>query len=296
VRTATKKDLKRRTARYFADMMRHGTTTVEVKTGYGLDVDSEIKMLEGIAELRDEEFIGVVPTFLPAHAVPPEFSRDRAGYVELIVTRMLPYVGKKRLADFCDVFCEVGYFDTAETTKILEEAKRWGLMPKVHAEELHFLGGSQVAGAVGAVSADHLEHVTPEGIAALRDGGVVAVLLPGVSFFLDHGYAPARALIDAGVPVAIATDFNPGSCMSFSLPLMMTIACTHMRMSPEEALTAVTLNAAAALGLSSTCGSIEPGKQADLVVAEIPDYRYLAYHFGTNHVRHTIKNGTLLEF
>jgi imidazolonepropionase len=296
VRAATKKELKRRTARYLNEMMRHGTTTVEIKTGYGLDMDSEIKMLEGIAELRDEEMIGVVPTFLPAHAFPPEFTSDHQAYVDLILQRMLPYAGGRRLAEFCDVFCEQGYFDTDQTTRILEEGKRWGMKPKVHAEELQYLGGARVAGEVGAVSADHLEHVTPEGIEALRDGGVVAVLLPGVSFFLNHGYAPARALIDGGVPVAIATDFNPGSCMSFSLPLMMTIACTHMRMSPEEAITAITLNAAAAVGRSAECGSIETGKQADLVVADVPDYRHLAYHFGVNHVRHTIKSGTLLEF
>lgn len=296
VRAATKKELKRRTARYLNDMMRHGTTTVEIKTGYGLDMDSEIKMLEGIAELRDEEMITVVPTFLAAHAFPPEFAADHAGYVDLILHRMLPYVGKKHLAEFCDVFCERGYFGTGETATILEEGKRWGMRPKVHAEELEYLGGAQVAGAVGAVSADHLEHVTAEGISAMRESGVVGVVLPGVSFFLNHGYAPARTLIDGGVPVAIATDFNPGSCMSFSLPLMMTIACTHMRMSPEETLTAITLNAAAAVGRSASCGSIEQGKQADLVVADVPDYRHMAYHFGVNHIRHTIKNGTILEF
>jgi imidazolonepropionase len=169
------------------------------------------------------------------------------------------------------------------------------MRPKIHAEELSAFGGAELAGRIGAVSADHLERVTPAGISALRDAHVVAGLLPGVSFFLNHGYAPARALIDGGVPVAIASDFNPGSCMSYSMPLMMTIACTQMRMTPEEALTAATLNGAAALNLSATHGSIEVGKQADLLVAAIPGYRHLAYHFGVNPVRHTIKNGTLLE-
>lgn len=296
VRAASKKDLKRSTAAFMTGMMKHGTTTVEIKTGYGLEMDSEVKMLEAINELRNEEIMTVVPTFIGAHAIPPEFRNDRGGYLSLVCEKMIPYAGKKKLATFCDVFCEQGFFGLAESEQILAEGKRWGMMPKVHADELTPLGGAELAAKVGAVSADHLEHVTESGIAALRDSGVVAGLLPGVSFFLNHGYAPARALIDAGVAVAIATDFNPGSCMSFSMPLMMTIACTQMHISPEEALTAATLNGAAALGLSSTLGSIEIGKQADLLIADIPDYRFLAYHFGTNQIRTTIKNGTILEF
>jgi imidazolonepropionase len=295
VRSATKKELKKNTARLLADMMRQGTTTVEIKSGYGLEMDAEIRMLEGINELRDEEMMTVVPTFLGAHAVPPEFAGRRAEYVEEVVGRMVPYVGKRNLAAFCDVFCEQGYFDTADSERILREGMRWGMRPKIHAEELHPSGGADVAARVGAVSADHLERVTPEAIRALREGGVIAGILPGVSFFLNHGYAPARELIDAGVPVALATDFNPGSCMSYSMPLMMTIACTHMRMSPEEALTASTLHGAAALGLADTCGSVEPGKTADLLIAAVPDYRHLAYHFGTNHVCTVVKQGTILE-
>jgi imidazolonepropionase len=296
VRAASKKELKRSTAAFMTGMMKHGTTTVEIKTGYGLEMDSEVKMLEAINELRHEEIMTVVSTFIGAHAVPPEFRNDPGGYVSLVCEKMIPYAGRKKLATFCDVFCEQGFFGLAESEQILAEGRRWGMIPKVHADELTSLGGAELAAKVGAVSADHLEHVTERGIAALRDGGVVAALLPGVSFFLNHGYAPARALIDAGVAVAIASDFNPGSCMSFSMPLMMTIACTQMQMTPEEALTASTLNGAAALGLSSTVGSIEVGKQADLLVADIPDYRFLAYHFGTNQIRTTIKNGTILEF
>ena len=296
VRKADKKSLKRQTARYLMDMMRHGTTTVEIKSGYGLEMESEIRMLEAINELRVEEIMGVVPTFLGAHALPPEYRGRGSDYVDLVVDRMIPYVGKKGLAVFCDVFCEKGYFGLEEAARILEAGARWGMKPKVHADELTPLGGAQLAARVGAVSADHLEHVTPEGVAALRGAGVVAGLLPGVSFFLRHGYAPARALIHGGVAVAIASDFNPGSCMSYSMPLMMTIACTQMGMTPEEAITAATLNGAAALGLSSTIGSIEVGKNADIVLAAVPDYRFLAYHFGTNHVRVTIKNGTILEF
>jgi imidazolonepropionase len=205
-------------------------------------------------------------------------------------------VGKKKLAAFCDVFCEKGYFELEESERIVMEGKKWGMKPKIHAEELSNLGGAQLAAKTGAVSADHLEHVSDEGIAALQKAGVVATLLPGVSFFLNHGYAPARRLIDAGVAVAIASDFNPGSCMSFSMPMMMTIACTQMRMTPEEAITAATLNGAAALDVSSTVGSIEVGKDADLIVADVPDYKFLAYHYGMNHIATTIKRGTILEF
>jgi imidazolonepropionase len=194
------------------------------------------------------------------------------------------------------VFCDEGFFDTADAERVLVAARSWGMQPKMHADELTAAGGAELAARLGAVSADHLEHITPEGIVALKEAGVVAGILPGVSFFLNHGYAPVRELIDRGVAVAIASDFNPGSCMSWSMPMMMTIACTQMRMTPEEAITAATLNGAASLGLSAEAGSIERGKKADLIVADIPDYRFLAYHFGTNHVRTTIKNGTILEF
>jgi imidazolonepropionase len=277
-------------------MMRHGTTTVEIKSGYGLEMESEIKMLEAINELKNEEIMTIVPTFIGAHAVPPEYDGDSDAYVREITEEMIPYIGKKNLAAFCDVFCEKGYFDLDEAGRVLMAGKKLSMVPKIHADELTPLGGAQLAAKIGAASADHLENVTEKGIATLQSSDVVATLLPGVSFFLGHGYAPARKLIDAGVPVAIATDFNPGSCMSYSMPMMMTIACTQMQMTPEEALTASTLNAAAALNMSSTVGSIEIGKNADLIIADIPDYRFMAYHFGTNHVWKTIKNGTILEF
>jgi imidazolonepropionase len=296
VRAAGKKALKRQTAGFMNAMMRSGTTTVEVKSGYGLDMDSEIKMLESITELGAEELMGVVSTFLGAHAVPPEYSGRTGDYVALLVDKIIPYVGRKKLARFCDVFCEQGYFDLDETGSVLGAARKWGMDLKVHADELTPMGGAELAARLGAVSADHLEHVSVRGIAAMKEAGVVAGLLPGVSFFLNHGYAPARALIDAGVAVAIASDFNPGSCMSWSMPMMMTIACTQMHMTPEEAITASTLNGAAALRLSGEIGSIEVGKRADIIIADVPDYRFLAYHFGTNHVRTIIKNGTILEF
>ncbi len=296
VRAATKKELKRRTVRYLGAMMSHGTTTVEIKSGYGLDLEAEIKMLDAINELRREEVISVVPTFIGAHAIPPEYAERRDAYVSLVLDEMIPYVGKKRLAEFCDVFCERGYFNLVESERILSAGKRWGMKPKIHADELSAMGGAELAAGIGAVSADHLENISDRGISALQAAGVVAAVLPGVSFFLSHGYAPARRLIDGGVAVALASDFNPGSCMSFSMPMMMAIACTQMRMTPEEALTAATLHGAAALDMSTSIGSIEVGKDADLVLAEIPDYRFFAYQFGSNPVRLTIKSGTILEF
>jgi len=295
-RAATKKELKRSASRHLDTMMRHGTTTVEIKSGYGLDPESEVKMLEAITELANEHYMTIVSTFLGAHTVPPEYRGNADAYVDLICDKMLPYVAKRRLAGFCDVFCESGYFSPDQSRKILEKAHSLGLKSKVHADELASSGGSHLAADLNAVSADHLEHIDDNAIQRLSTLNVVAVLLPGVSFFLNHGYAPARKLIDAGVAVAIATDFNPGSCMSFDMPLMLTIACTHMAMTPEEAISAATLNAAAALGMSDQIGSIEVGKKADLILYDLPNYRYLAYHFGTNHVAKVIKNGTILEF
>lgn len=295
-RTASKKELKKNARYYLNKILKHGTTTVEIKSGYGLSFDDEIKMLEVIRELKREEIITICSTFLGAHAIPPEYKNSPENYVDLICDKMIPYVSEHKLADFCDVFCEKGYFNISDSEKILSVAKTYGLKLKIHAEELSNCGGAILAGKLKAISADHLENINDEGIEALKNGGVVAVLLPGVSFFLNHGYAPARKLIDNGVPVAIATDFNPGSCMSYSLPLMMTIACTHMKMSIEEAITAVTVNSAAALAMSHEIGSIDVGKKGDLVVLNIPNYKYLAYHFGENHVEKVIKSGTHLEF
>jgi len=199
------------------------------------------------------------------------------------------------MVEFCDVFCENGYFTVDQSRRVLTKARSLGLKLKVHADELGPSGGSLLAAELRATSADHLEHISDEGIRALVQAGVVATVLPGVSFFLRHSYAPARRLIGAGAVVALATDFNPGTCMSFSMPLMMTIACTQMGMTPEEAITAGTLNGAAALAVADRTGSIETGKEGDLVLYDIPDYRYLPYHFGQNHVAHVIKHGVLLE-
>jgi imidazolonepropionase len=296
VRNTSKKDLKKQARHYLARLMRHGTTTVEIKSGYGLSMNDEIKLLEAIKELQSEEVIGIVSTFLGAHAFPPEYKGHEDGYIAEICNRMLPYIAERKLAEFCDVFCDKGYFSAPTAERILRQAKDLGLTPKIHAEELASSGGTKVAVALEAASADHLENISAEDIRAIAQSDVVGVLLPGVSFFLNHGYAPARALIDAGAAVAIASDFNPGSCMSYSMPTMMTIACTQMRMTPEEAITASTLNAAAAINRSHEVGSIEVNKKADIVILNIPNYRFLPYHFGENHVDKVIKNGVVLEF
>jgi imidazolonepropionase len=295
-RTATKKELKRIARRHVDTMLTEGTTTVEIKSGYGLNEKDEIKMLDAINDLAEECLMDIVPTFLGAHAVPPEFKNNSDAYVDLICTRMLPHIAQRKLAKFCDVFCEQGYFSVEQCRRIFATAKPLGIRNKIHADQLTQIGASKLAAEVSAVSADHLEQIDDAGIAALKQSGTIATVLPGVSFFLDDKYPPARKIIDAGVPLAIASNFNPGSCMSYSMPMMMTIACTHMLMTPEEALTASTLNGAAALGLSEKLGSIEVGKQADIVLYDIPGYRYLAYHFGTNHVAKVIKHGTYLDF
>ena len=295
-RAATKKELKKLASRFLDALMRHGTTTVEIKSGYGLDPESEIRMMEVISDLATEHFLTVVRTFLGAHAIPPEHREAPERYIEIVIDRMLPHIVRRGLADFCDVFCEKGYFSVDQSRRILTAARSLGLKLKIHADELAPSGGSELAAELRTVSADHLEHISDEGIRMLRDAGVVAVALPGVSFFLNHGYAPARRLIEAGAPLAIASDFNPGSCMSFSMPLMMTIACTHMRMTVEECIAATTINGAAALGLSDRLGSVEVGKEADIVLYDIPNYRHLAYHFGANHAAKIIKRGTILEF
>jgi imidazolonepropionase len=295
-RRVSKKDLKKTASRRLDAMMQYGTTTVEIKSGYGLNEASEVKMLEAINELADEHFMSIVPTFLGAHAVPGEFSDNPQGYVDLLCDRMLPYVAKRSLAQFCDVFCETGYFSVEQSRQILRAAESLGIPSKLHADQLSQIGASRLGAELKAVSVDHLEQIDDTGIEALKRSGSVAVVLPGVSFFLHYGYPPARELIDAGIPLALASNFNPGSCASFSMPLMMTIACTHMGMSPEEAITAVTLNGAAALKMSETVGSVEVGKQADIVLFDVPHYRQIAYYFGVNHVSTIIKKGIILEF
>ncbi len=294
VRAASRDELKLLARRRLDRLLSFGVTTVEVKSGYGLNVADEIKCLEVIAELNAEGPLELVPTFLGAHAVPPEFRNDCAGYLRLLTDEMLPEVARRGLAEFCDVFCETGVFSLDESERVLNRARDLGLGLKLHADELTPLGGAELAARLGAVSADHLLCITDAGIEALADAGTVATLLPGTAFFLGVDYAPARRLIERGVTVALASDCNPGTCPTENLPLVGAMACTQMGMLPGEALTALTLNAAAAVGRSDRLGSLEVGKQADLVILDVPDYRQLFYHFGVNHVWRVIKRGRVV--
>jgi imidazolonepropionase len=290
-RQAGDAELAAQTAGRLKTMLAHGTTTVEVKSGYGLTTAEELRQLKIVAELAAELPLDIVPTFMGAHAVPPEYKDRSEAYVDLVVAEMLPAVAAQGLARFCDVFCEAGVFSVAQSERILRQAAALGLGLKIHAEEMQETGGALLAGRLGAVTAEHLLYVSPAGIGALAAGGTIAVLLPGTSFYLRERYAPARDLIAAGVPVALATDANPGSNPCENLQLVLNIACLYLRLTPEEAINAVTLNAAHALGLTATVGSLAVGKQADLVVLACDDYRYLAYHYGINLVRQVIKKG-----
>jgi imidazolonepropionase len=294
VRAASKEELKDLARRRLDRMLALGVTTVEAKSGYGLSHADEIKCLEAIAELDREHACDLVPTFLGAHEVPPEYRSDREGYLRLVVERMLPEVADRRLAAFCDVFCEQGVFAVDESERVLRAAAKLGLRLKVHADEFSPLGGGELAGRVGATSADHLLHVTASGAEAMRGAGTVATLLPGTAFFLGLACARARWLIDQGLAVALATDCNPGSCMTENLPLIGTMACSQMRMDPAEVVTALTLNGAAALARSDRIGSLEAGKQADFVILNLPNYRQFPYHFGVNHVWRVVKSGRVV--
>lgn len=268
-RGASEDDLVEATAGRLSEMLACGTTTAEIKSGYGLDLDTELKMLRAIRRLQSTQPIELVATFLGAHEVPPEFRGDREAYVRIVIERMIPAVAAEGLAEWCDVFCEIGVFTPEESRRILAAGTAHGLKPRIHADELGPSGGSQAAAASGARSADHLIFVPEDGVRALAAAGVVATLLPNAAFYLKLGrFAPARALIDAAVPVALATDVNPGGGFSPSMPFAMTLACFAMQMTFEEALTSATINAAWSLDRADRIGSLEPGKQMDAVVID----------------------------
>ncbi|KAF0995512.1 imidazolonepropionase [Geobacillus sp. TFV-3] len=272
----------------------HGVTTVEAKSGYGLSLEHEIKQLEAAKRLHDTHPVDVVSTFLGAHAVPPEWKHDPDEYVRLIINEMIPEVSRRGLAEFNDVFCERGVFTPDEARRILEAGNEYGLTPKIHADEIEPYGGAELAAEVGAISADHLLRASDEGVRRMAERGVIGVLLPGTAFFLMTKAADARRLIDAGVPVALATDCNPGSSPTVSLPLVMSLACLHMRMTPAEAMAAATINAAHAIGRGHLVGSLEPGKKADLVMFNVPNYVQIMYYYGVNHVEMVIKGGEVV--
>ncbi|HEX9916400.1 MAG TPA: imidazolonepropionase [candidate division Zixibacteria bacterium] len=274
----------------------YGTTTIEAKSGYGLSLKDEIKILEVIRQLNRIHPIDLVPTFLGAHEIPEEYKDNKEGYIRLLIEEMIHLVAKRRLAKFCDIFCEKGVFDTKDSKKILLAAKKYGLVPKLHAEQLSHFGGAKLASQIGAICADHLENVTLTDIKLLKKRGVIGVLLPGATFGLGlKKYAPARKMIENNLPIAISTDFNPGSSMSESMPMMMSLSCLMMKLTPAEAIVASTINPAYALNMENQIGSIEPGKKADLVIWEVKNYKEIPYHYGINLVEKIIKNGKVLN-
>jgi len=279
-----------------ARMLAHGTTTAEVKTGYGLTVADEVKMLQAIAALAASQPISLVPTFLGAHAVPAEYRRDPEGYVDLVVEEMLPAVAAQPIARFCDVFCDEGAFTLAQARRVLEAARTAGLGLKIHADEFAPLGGSALAVELGAVSADHLVCTPPAEIEQLGRSETVAVALPATPFGLGHSaYTPAQAILDAGGILALASDCNPGTAWCESLPLVIALACRYMRLTPAQALVAATLNGAHAVGLGDQAGSLVPGRAADVLVLDLPTVDHLGYRFGSNPVQHVIKGGQVVQ-
>jgi imidazolonepropionase len=283
VRARSEADLEALTRARLATLLAHGTTTIELKSGYGLDLEAELKQLRVIRRLAETQAATLVPTFLGAHEVPPEHRGDRAGYVRLVCEEMIPAVAQGRLARCCDVFCEPGVFSPAEARAILTTAQRHGLALKLHADELEGSGGAELAAELGALSADHLAAVSDGGVRALAASGTVAVLLPATMIFLGkRSQAPARRLIEAGAAVALATDFNPGTSPTVSLPLVMALGVSQLGLRHAEALMAVTVNAAAALGLAGERGQLAPGFAADLVVAGVEDWREVGYWMGAN--------------
>jgi imidazolonepropionase len=295
VRAATRDQLVDLALPRLRRMLRNGVTAVEIKSGYGLTVDDELKMLEAIRALNDRQPIELVATYLAAHTIPRDFEGRPDAYLDTVFDEtVLARIRDEKLAEFCDVFFERTAFDAAQSRRVLDTAKRFGLKPKLHADQITQIGASTLAGEVGAISADHLETINDDGIAAMKSAGCVGVLLPGCSFFLGVAQAPARRLLDADLPIAVATDYNPGSSMMESLPQVMTIACTQLRMTPAEALVAATANAAAAIDRHDRLGAIKVGMQADLAVLDVPNHARWLYEPGRNCVRAVVKKGKVV--
>ena len=300
-RRATKAELKNLGEQRLENFVKYGTTTLEAKSGYGLEFNSELRILQVINDLaKDNRFsLDIIPTFLGAHAVPPEVSKQE--YLQLVLYKMIPEIARKQLAVFVDVFCEKGYFSKSETKEILSAGKQFGLIPKLHTDQFNSIGGIDAAISESAISVDHLEVLTSNDIKALseynsgKNGYMMATLLPGVSYFLDITYPPARELIDSKVPVALATDFNPGSCNTENLQFIMSLASSKLKMSAEEIITAVTHNAACAIYKQDKIGSISEGKQADILIFDMKNHKELVYHFGVNMLSYVIKKGKVIH-
>lgn len=266
-----------------------GTGAIEIKSGYGLCLEGELKMLRVIRRLKENSQIPIKASLLAAHAYPVEYKQDKEGYINLIINTILPKVAGEGLADYIDVFCEKGFFEVPETERILEAGMKHGLKPKIHANQLYNSGGVQAGIKHNAISVDHLESVNDAEIEALKNSNTIPTLLPGAAFFLGMHYQPARKMIDAGLPVCLATDYNPGSCPSGNVPLLLSIACTQLKMTPEEAINAVTINGAAAMELEHEMGTIKVGKKANLIITkQIPSVAYIPYDFGNSNVEHLV--------
>ncbi len=293
-REATEDELYAKAAKALDEMISIGVTTVEAKSGYGLDPENEFKQLRAMKRLNEDHVIDLVPTFLGAHAVPSEYKDNREEYIRLLIEEMIPKVAEEGLAEFCDVFCEKGVYTAEESERILKAGQEHGLKSKIHADEIENMGGTELCAELKAVSAEHLIVCKESGIKAMAEGGTVACTLPATSFYLGAVYAPAREMIEAGVPVAVGSDFNPGSCPSLNLQFCMNLACLKYKLTPEEMLTAVTLNAAAAVCRADKIGSIEAGKQADIVIWDAPDLDFLGYRMGSNLAATVIKKGKVV--
>lgn len=293
-RNADQEQLLDESTRRLNQFLHHGVTTIEAKSGYGLSLEHELKQLEVAQKLNQQHVVDIVSTFMGAHAVPLPYRENPDDFVDEVVEVMIPEVARRRLAEFNDVFCERGVFTPEQSRRVLEAGLQHGLLPKIHADEIEPYGGAELAAAVGAVSADHLLKASDQGIQAMAERGVIAVLLPGTAFFLMEESANGRKMIDAGVPVALSTDCNPGSSPTVSLPLIMNLGCLKMGMTPAEVLAASTINAAHAIKRGHEIGSLETGKKADIVIFDVPNYMSLQYLYGVNHVSCVIKNGQVV--
>ncbi|MFP3510501.1 imidazolonepropionase [Peribacillus sp. SIMBA_075] len=290
-REASEEELMEQTTRRLDSFLAHGVTTVEGKSGYGMNLETELKQLRVMKKLQEEHPIDLVPTFMGAHAVPKDYKGREDEFVDHLINDMLPIVSEEKLAEFNDVFCEKGVFTPEQSERILKAGKKYGLIPKIHADEIEPYGGAELAAEIGAISAEHLLKASEEGIQAMAKSGTIACLLPATALYLREDAAPGRRMVDEGVAVAISTDCNPGSSPTTSMPLVMNLACISMRLTPAEALTAATYNAACAINRQEKVGSLEVGKQADVVLWNVENYQELQYLFGVNHVKSVWKKG-----
>ena len=296
VRGTSEEELYQLAEKRINKIISNGTTTLEAKSGYGLSTESEIKMLKVIKKLNENLPIDIISTFLGAHEFPIEYKDDKEKYIDILMNGMMPKIRELKLAEYCDIFTEDHVYNIEQSRRILNRAKELGFKIRMHADEIKPIGGAELAAEVGAVTADHLGAASDKGIKAMRDNGVIAILLPGTIFSLGmKSYARARDMIKAGLAVALATDYNPGSCNCDSMQFIITLACLQMKMTPAEAITASTINAAYSLGLGNDIGSLEIGKKADILIMDMLSYQYLPYHFGSNNVETVIKNGKVIR-